>query len=284
MRNKAMWNLFISTVIVCSFATSRALLPVHAQGSKVRQCTADQLLTAFATVSEELLESDDAAVQLYQYFKGNIDQPPPSEQVSQQMRTALEELEKHMQTETSCFELVGLLSSRATLLSAYTVYSTLFDAIDLGDELRNTVTQSVLIPAAVSYVVSIENVKTKLEEAKQIDSETQSEMPSSSTTKPSGGPLWSASGKDDKKVSVEITFSPGIYRLNIVKEPAPNVDWGGIVLREIVDIPENCFRSIVAFPTQFRLKQNCHIYATFGATIFSDYERNPWEVSITKLD
>ncbi len=274
------WKQLVSVTWVCVFALGISVASAYGQSDELSPCSREQIAAPFEAMARIIGDGEDAAWNIYEFIAGMRDQPPSLEQA----HASLLAYEDIVEGVDACYEFVTVIFSRAALLEVYRLHTTLLDDVEADEALRQGWKDNILLPAGVAYHYNMRILGELYRGTGDEDNLPLVEQTTSPSSDTQDEPFWSASGKDDKNVSVEITFSPGIYRLNIVKEPAPNVDWGGIVLREIVDIPENCFRSRVAFPTQFRLKQNCHIYATFAATIFSDYERNPWEVSITKLD
>ncbi len=268
-------------IVVCIFVFGLSIKCVLGQSDDLSPCSREQIATPFEAMARMIGDDADAAWNIYEFIAGMRDQAPTLEQA----HASLQAYDDIVEGVDTCYEFVTVVSSRAALLGVYRLHTTLLDEIEADEDLRQRWKDNILLPAAVTYHYNMRILGELYRGTSDEDNLPLVEQPTSLSSYAQDEPLWSANGKDDRKTSVEFTLSPGIYRLNIVQEPANNADWGGIWLDDIVDLPEKCFRrSIVQFPTQFRIQQNCQIYATFQATIRSDYVRNPWQVSITKLD
>ena len=95
---------------------------------------------------------------------------------------------------------------------------------------------------------------------------------------------WSAEGRGMKFLPFDISFDPGIYRVN-VSDPSLV---GDIQFYTTFELPDHCFPggTHLDLPTQIRIEKNCRIISTLSAYLYrhDDNDDAPWEVSITKLD
>jgi len=188
-------------------------------------------------------------------------------------------------TDRICTEASALLGARAALLNQ----AAILQLFDFADDDANM----ILLPAKLTYMLEVLTVANLLESALSTGSISETVSVSSSSTSqaasapstgsPASDALWSASGRGDKKASLDLDFAPGIYRFNL-NQPNIDGDWGSIWLDDIVSIPDDCFTSLLSFPTQMRIRQDCRIFATLDVGFYSAYADTEWAVSITKLD
>lgn len=274
------WKRLNAVILICVLAFGISIENVFGQSEELSPCSREQISAPFEAMVKMIADGEDEAWNIYEFIADMRDKPPTLEQAN----ASLQAYDDIVEGVDACYEFVSVVFARIALLGAYRLHATLLDEIEADEDLRQGWKNNILVPASLAYHYNMRLLGELYRDTSDESNLSIVEQPTSPSSVTQDEPLWSASGKGDRDVSVEITFSPGIYRLNMVNEPANNEYWGGIWLDDIVAIPENCFSSSKSFPSQFRLKQNCQIYATFEVTIFSDYERDPWEVSITKLD
>ena len=98
---------------------------------------------------------------------------------------------------------------------------------------------------------------------------------------------WSATSRGRKHLPIDISFAPGIYRLNL-SDHALGGEQGHIWITWGLDLTDrySCFPAFILqhFPSQIRIEKNCRIHATLVANLYDDNKDKSWEVSITKLD
>lgn len=98
--------------------------------------------------------------------------------------------------------------------------------------------------------------------------------------------LWSESGNQDSKISVTLDFTPGLYKLNVIKG-WPSSHGGFARLTNIISQPTACLMHRdydVTFPATLRMEQNCKVYATLETDLSSTYRERTrsWSLSITR--
>ena len=95
---------------------------------------------------------------------------------------------------------------------------------------------------------------------------------------------WLETGRGDWSNSVDLRFSPGIWRFDV--PDFARGDDGYISFQDIIEVPDGCFPiriDTMQFPTQLRVEQHCRILTTFDASIFSAGENKDWVATIAKL-
>ncbi|MCY4536709.1 MAG: hypothetical protein OXE52_00620 [Chloroflexi bacterium] len=114
------------------------------------------------------------------------------------------------------------------------------------------------------------------------------ESPPKPTEVPVSSPIFEESGRGDKQISVDISFVPGIYRLNLVRPLYP-IDYESsdvyVNLDDIIEVPDDCISTssrYTRFPSQIEIGENCRVYATLSANAYSWSSNVRWEVSITE--
>lgn len=103
--------------------------------------------------------------------------------------------------------------------------------------------------------------------------------------------LFKRSGRGNEEVSVDLGFSPGIYRLRLLPPPTGfdyEMSAMVILLSDIIDVPEGCFplpfktAQKIWFPSQVGIDVDCRIFATFEVHEFGNFENERWSVSIAE--
>ncbi len=115
--------------------------------------------------------------------------------------------------------------------------------------------------------------------------QTQAKEPSP-TAVPEPVELWSKSGNQDSKSSVTLDFTPGLYKLNVIRG-WPSGHGGFARLTNIISQPTACMMHRdhdVTFPATLRMEQNCKVYATLETDLSSTYRERTrsWSLSITR--
>lgn len=94
---------------------------------------------------------------------------------------------------------------------------------------------------------------------------------------------WSLEGRGEQYQEVDITFRPGIYRLDV--DSPKTTGWGYVSLQKILSDPARCFgTSYTQLPYQIRLESTCRVYALVNVELFSGDHNTTWRASIRKLD
>ena len=93
---------------------------------------------------------------------------------------------------------------------------------------------------------------------------------------------WSAEGRGQKYLPMDISFAPGLYRLNL-NNPLDGDD-GSLWITDNLELPSHCAPHLHDIPSQFRIKENCRVLATLTALLYGENKDMPWEITITKLD
>lgn len=242
------------------------------------RCTSAELLRTSMSEYVYSLQDDDFVQQLAAFATSASDKPPSVEQAHEEQVSAVEELSTYLESDNPCHELAAVLASRASLLNAYVMLSSLAARPDDLKRMKS----SGLFPSVLTYLHDVHDLQSVLGRTEKAQDSSEiirnDASVSNSISLPSA--VWSECGQGDANISVDINFEPGIYRFNLDR-PSGGGDWGSVSLEHIISVPANAFEEYVYFPTQMRVEDGCRIYATLEVSIYNDRQR--WEVSITRL-
>lgn len=91
-------------------------------------------------------------------------------------------------------------------------------------------------------------------------------------------PIWTASGRSSKKVSVSLELTRGLYTLNVI-ETFLSRGVGFAILEDLIVRPRSCYHwDALTFPAELRVKGNCQILGRLNV-----YANKSWRLSITKV-
>ena len=259
-------------------------------------CKTEQIIQQLDELDTDILAENDPAVLLEIFVWGESSRPML--QSVEQSTVAYTDFtwysETHLESETVCYPLHNMLSSRAALLLHYSLIDPAGNLFTEDEE------RWILRPAVIAYMLDRIYIETLIEsELDNISEQDQYEDALGSNTNSSNRILWSHQGQGNTEMSVDVFFPPGIYRFELVQPAKVEFysDWGKIKLVNIVDTPEGCFMTPnngeIRFPNQLRIKQDCLIFTTLtvipvaGQSALSSTigeQTSIWEISISKLD
>lgn len=246
-----------------------------------RHCTREQLLQAARIINFPQLINPSFRKEMIKYAADESDSGPDRTQIGAELVSAIAEKNAYTSSDINCRELFAVLSSRLAVLRLYVL---LFDD-ELEAETRQHIRHHVLPSALIAYTADTVDLAEIIDATGEGVRQNLHDAFVPKVSLPDPGTIWSAVGQGDIEVSVRILFRPGTYSFNL-NRPALEDNWGSIYLDDVVAVvPEDWpLDSEVRFPARMQIRNMCFMSAMLKPIIFSGYESEIWEVSVTKLD